>query len=118
MEDLLISVLQMCFQYPVIRQGSLLKDEPYPDHFFTFWNNSADGYGFYDDDETQILYEYDVNFYSIDQEMVYTVLRQAKKILKENGFEVWGDAHDVMSDEQTHDGRGITVSYLKYLKEE
>lgn len=118
MEDLLIELLTLCFHYPVRRQGSILEDEPYPDNFFTFWNNASDGYGFYDNDETQIIYNYDVNFYSVDPERVYSVLRQAKKILKENGFECWGDAHDVLSDEPTHSGRGITVEYLKNLQEE
>lgn len=113
MEDLLIEVLQLCFGYPVFRQGSLAENEPYPKNFFTFWNNASDGYGFYDNDETHISYEYDVNFYSEDIENVYSILRKAKKVLRENGFEVWGEAHDVLSDEPSHFGRGITVSYLK-----
>lgn len=117
MEDFLIDVLSE-FGYPVRRQGSFLESEPYPDNFFTFWNNSADGSGFYDNEEHAILYEYDVNFYSVDVEKAYSVLRDAKKKLKENGFDVWGDAYDVMSDENTHIGRGIGVSYLKTLKGE
>lgn len=112
MEDLLIEILSE-FGYPVRRQGSFLEDEPYPDHFFTFWNVSSDGSGFYDNDEHFIIYTYDVNFYSVDSELVYTVLREAKKRLRNRGFDSWGDAHDVMSDEPTHDGRGITVSYLR-----
>lgn len=117
MEDFLIAVLSE-FGYPVRRQGSFLENEPYPDHFFTFWNNAADGDGFYDNEEHLILYEYEVNFYATDAEKVYSVLRDAKKKLRENGWETWGDAHDVMSDENTHTGRGIGVSYLKVLKGE
>lgn len=112
MEDLLIETLSE-FGYPVRRQGSLLNDEPYPPHFFTFWNVSSEGYGFYDNMETKILYEYDVNFYSIDSEKIYEVLRKAKRKLRAKGFESWGDAHDVASDEPTHDGRGFSVSFLK-----
>ena len=106
------------FGYPVRLQGSLLPDEPYPDSFFTFWNNSSEGGNYYDNDEKSIVYSYDVNFYSISPELVYTVLRQAKKILKENGFIVSGDGHSVVSDEPTHDGRGIDVMYLNYYKQE
>lgn len=117
MEDLLIEILSE-FNFPVKRQGSLLDDEPYPDNFFTFWNSASDGNGFYDNNESCILYEYDVNFYSNNPESVYTVLREAKQELRNAGFESWGDAHDVASDEQTHDGRGIHVSFLKFLQGE
>jgi hypothetical protein len=112
MEDLLIKILSE-FGYPVRRQGSFLETEKYPNHFFTFWNISADGDGFYDNAEHFITYEYDVNFYSVDPEKIYIVLREVKKRLRNCGFESWGDAHDVASDEPTHSGRGITVSYLK-----
>ena len=46
MEDLLISTLEN-LGFPIIRQGSLAEDDEYPQSFFTFWNNSADGQGFY-----------------------------------------------------------------------
>lgn len=113
MEDLLIEILSQ-FGYPVKLQGSLLPDEPYPDHFFTFWNNNSYGEAFYDDDEKSITYDYDVNFYSINPELVYTKLREAKTALKQAGFIVSGDGYSVGSDEPTHDGRGINVKYLKF----
>lgn len=117
MEDFLIEILYS-FGFPVRRQGSFLENEPYPDSFFTFWSNSADAESIYDNRENAILYEYDVNFYSTDVEKVYGILREAKKKLKQNGFEAWGDGYDVASDEGTHFGRGINVSYLKFLEEE
>lgn len=116
MEDFLIQILS-AFGFPVRRQGSLLEDEPYPDSFFTFWNQSSDTQSAYDNKENSVLYEYDVNFYSTDIEKVYETLRKAKEKLKENGWESWGDGYDAASDESTHFGRGIAVSYLK-LKEE
>lgn len=112
MEDLLIETLES-FGFPVKLQGSLLPDEPYPDHFFTFWNNSSESDGFYDNDETSIIYDYDVNFYSINAEWVYSKLREAKTALKKVGFIISGDGYTVASDEQTHDGRGINVKYFK-----
>ena len=114
MEDLLIEVLSS-FGYPVRLQGSLAEDEEYPNNFFTFWNNNSNSQSFYDNDESTIVYDYDVNFYSNDPEAVYTKLREAKKLLKQNGFIVSGDGHSVSSDEPTHDGRGMNVLYLQQL---
>jgi len=117
MEDKLIELLET-FGYPVILQGSLLPDEPYPDSFFTFWNNFSEGENYYDNDEKSTVYSYDVNFYSTNPELIYTKLREVKRLLKENGFIVSGDGHSVVSDEPTHDGRGLDVLYLKYYSQE
>lgn len=112
MEDLLRETL-LDFGYPVKLQGSLASDEKYPDHFFTFWNNDSYGGSFYDDDEHSIVFDYDVNFYSVDSELVYTKLREAKVALKKAGFIVSGDGYSIASDEPTHDGRGMHVLYLR-----
>ena len=112
MEDLLIEILQS-FEYPVILQGSLLPSEKYPDDFFTFWSRDS-GSKFLSNKEVAIYYTYDVNFYSTDPAKVYTVLRATVEKLREAGFIVSGDGHSVVSDEKTHDGRGIEVTYLHY----
>lgn len=112
MEDKLIEILE-AFGVPVFLQGSLADDEPYPDSFFTFWNNDSESSSFYDDDEHSIIYDYDVNFYSTNPQAVYDTLRQAKKALKQAGFIVSGDGYSIDSDEPTHDGRGINAKYFK-----
>ena len=112
MEDLLITTLET-FGYPVMLQGSLSSDEDYPDDFFTFWNASSGDGSHYDDVAASILYEYNVNFYSIDPARVYDVLRAAIVALKSVGFIISGDGHSVPSDEKTHDGRGVDVRMLK-----
>ena len=112
MEDLLISILES-FGYPVLLQGSLLENEPYPDHFFTFWNVASESDGYYDNKETRIVYEYDVNFYSNDPALVYSKLREAIIALKAAGFIVSGDGYSLASDEPTHTGRGVGVMYIK-----
>lgn len=112
MEDLLIETLET-FGYPVRLQGSLLEDEPYPDHFFTFWDNGSQGESYYDNGEVSTLFNYDVNFYSISPAYVYTKLREAKSVLEAAGFIVDGEGHSVASDEQTHDGRGFTALYVR-----
>ena len=114
MEDLLISVLEQ-LGYPVKRQGSLLPDEPYPNHFFTFWNDSADGSSYYSNTETAIMWQYSLNFYSSDPNMVATKLLEAKSLLKASGWVVNGAGYDVASDEPTHTGRGITILYRQKI---
>lgn len=111
MEDLLIQVLEEAFGYPVSLQGSYSPDDEYPDNFFTFWNDSADGSSYYSNDEGAIVWEYSLNFYSNDPVAVNTKLLEAKSVLKANGFIVTGAGYSVMSDEATHTGRGITVTY-------
>ena len=114
MEDLLIEVLSR-IGYPVRLQGSFLANEGYPDSFFTFWNNSSDFEEFYDDIETEVNYVYEVNFYSTDPEKVYNILEMTVEALKDNSFTVDGEGHSVVSDEPTHNGRGIGVSYRKEI---
>ena len=110
MEDLLISTLE-ALGYPVKLQGSLLADEPYPDHFFTFWNDAADGSSYYSNTEGAIIWQYSLNFYSTDALLVNSKLLEAKALLKAAGFIVGGAGYDVMSDETTHTGRGMTFLY-------
>ena len=114
MEDLLISILEQ-LGYPVRRQGSLLPDEPYPDHFFTFWNDSADGMSYYSNNEGAILWQYSLNFYSNDPNLVTTKLLEAKALLKRGGWVVNGAGYDVASDESTHTGRGLTILYRQNI---
>ena len=108
MKDLLISTLEP-LGYPIRQQGSLLPNEAYPESFFTFWNNDASGEGFYDNDETRYTWDFDLNFYSTDPDLVNSKLLEAKALLKAAGFTVTGKGHDVASDEVTHTGRGIHV---------
>lgn len=106
----LINILEP-LGYDIFKQGSLLPDQPYPDTFFTFWNNAADGSAHYDNKETAVSWSYDLNVYSSDPQLVNTVLLQAKELLTDNNWVVSGKGHDVLSDEVTHTGRGITILY-------
>lgn len=110
MEDLLISTLA-ALGYPVRLQGSLLSDESYPDSFFTYWNDSADGSSYYSNNEGAILWAYSLNFYSTDPVLVNSKLLEAKALLKKADFIVSGAGYDVPSDETTHTGRGISLLY-------
>ena len=104
MKDLLIEILES-FGYPVNLQGSLSKDEPYPESFFTFWNNDSYDGNHYDNDAINYVWDFDVNFYSTDPALVNSKLIEAKRKLKQQGFIVPGKGHDVMSDEPNWTGR-------------
>lgn len=112
MKDTLISLLES-FGYPVLLQGSMSEDTAYPESFFTFWNNDSEDGNHYDNDAVSYVWDFDVNFYSIDPSLTNTLLLQAKKLLKQNGFIISGKGYDVASDEPTHTGRGMNVLYLE-----
>lgn len=113
MEDNLIELLST-FGYPVYRQGTFPKDKEYPSNFFTYWNNDSEDHAHYDNNEYGTTWEFAVNFYSNNVSNTYSVLAEAKKLLKQNGWIAPGRGYDVMSDEPTHTGRGIEVYYLEF----
>ena len=116
-KQLLIDTIETKFKdYPIFLQGSFSKDDAYPDHFFTFWNNYTTDTAFYDNFENQVIWNFDLNFYSIDPVLVNTVLLQAKTAVKKVGFIPDGSGYDVLSDEPTHTGRGMTLLYLQKVR--
>lgn len=110
MVDLLKKTLAV-LGLPVKKQGSFKPKQSYPDHFFTFWNDSADGTSYYSNTEGAIVWQYSLNAYSIDPQRTNSMLLEAKKLLNAEGWIVSGAGYDVMSDEPTHTGRGITITY-------
>lgn len=111
LEDKLIELLET-FGFPVFRQGSLSEDEEYPQTFFTFWCNEEAENSAYDNETQSVVYDYDVNVYSDDANQVYSLLRQARTLLKENGFTIVSRGYDIASDEPSHTGRGMNVVYI------
>lgn len=109
MEDALIALLST-FGYKVIRQGSLAEGVPYPDTFFTFWNRSEDDISFYSNESVAVAHSFDVNVYSTDPSLTYSLLDQARSLLKQNGWTITTRGFDVRSDEITHTGRGFEVT--------
>ena len=112
MKDELITLLES-FGYPVRLQGSLAENEQYPDSFFTFWNSDTTDGSHYDNDPINYVWDFDVNFYSINPTLVNTVLLEARTLLKANGWIISGKGYDVATDEPTHTGRGINVIYIE-----
>lgn len=112
MEDTLRNLLET-FGFPVIRQGSLAPEASYPETFFTFWNNSETEQSAYSDQTLAVVYDYDINVYSRSPETVYNLLREARQLLKQNGWQTPDRGHDLASDEITHIGRGMEVTFLQ-----
>ena len=113
-KKLMIDTLEENFKdYPIMLQGSMAIDDAYPDNFFTFFNNNTNDEAFYDNQETTTVWDFDLNFYSIDPDLVNEVLLQAKAILKAQGFIIDGKGYDVLSDEPTHTGRGINILFIE-----
>lgn len=112
MKGTLITLLQT-FAYPVMLQGSLLPDEPYPDTFFTFWNDSTDDGAFYDNNEHKCVWAFTINIYSVYPDKVNTLLIAVRSIFKDHGWIVLGKGYDTPSDEKSHTGRGIDVIYIE-----
>lgn len=112
MVDNLIELLET-FTYPVIRQGSLAPDADYPETFFTYWNNDESGHSFYDNETINVDWIFQVNVYSTDPDLVYSLLGEARTLLKSAGYTISQRGYDVTSDEITHIGRGMVVMYLR-----
>ena len=112
MKNLLINTISE-FGYPIMLQGSMDKNEKYPDHFFTFWNNETYDNSHYDNKANNYTWDFDLNFYSIDPKLVNTILVEAKEKLIKVGAVVSGKGYDVASDEPTHTGRGINVQFIE-----
>lgn len=110
-EDLLINILKET-GFDVIRQGSMAAEDEYPDDFFTFWNNSSFCTSFYDNENTSGIADFDVNFYSNNPQNTYDILQEMTKTLRAQGFIIADSGHDVMSDVETHTGRGINVLFM------
>lgn len=112
-KEKIISLLES-FVLPVYLQGSLAEDAPYPEAFFTFWNNSSLDNLHYDNVPVSYVWNFDVNFYSSDPLLVNTKTQEAIDLLRQNGWIISGKGFDIPSGEITHTGRGFNALYLEF----
>lgn len=113
MEDRLIEVLTALNQGDVYRQGSLDKDQAYPQHFFTFWNPDSPDHAYYDNKAYGTAWAMTVYYYSTDPAETYSALAAAREALLAAGWICPSKGYDVLSDEATHTGRGLDVFFLE-----
>lgn len=112
MEDSLITLLET-FKYPVMRQGSLAKNQEYPATFITFWNNDESAQSFYDNKTASVVYDYSINVYSTSPNTTYSLLDSIRLALLQAGWIITDRGYDVASDEITHTGRGLEAEFLQ-----
>lgn len=112
MESKLIELLES-LGYPCYEQGSLTEDN-IPESFFTYWLTDSEVECF-DNDDKKVLWSYWVYFYTNNPELLSITLKNARKLLKENGFIVDGLGSAVKCDIDTHSGRLLNVYYIEYL---
>lgn len=98
---------------PIFRQGSLGESQEYPDTFLTYWNGGEAEATAYDNDTATVVWRYDANAYSTDPATVYNLIALLRHLLKSAGWQTPDRGHDVATDEITHTGRGLSVTYLK-----
>lgn len=106
MVDLLISLLEE-LGYPVIRQGTLADDEPYPSTFITFRVDNTEDGKHYDNKPICFWWYFDISVYSDDPSLLEKEVAKIKTLLEKNGFQSDGKGYDAVSDESTHTGWGM-----------
>lgn len=116
MEDELINLLENITvnntKFDCYRQGSFTETQTYPDTFYTFWNNSINSHSYYNNKTFFKYYDYDINVYSNDVDLLYTLIDDVIEILESNDYIITNYGHDIVSDEDTHVARGINVLKL------
>ena len=117
--DKLIEVVSPLVDNKMYRQGSLTENDKYPELFATFWENESGDGNHYDNKITASYdYNFDLNIYGSDVELVYETMEKAIFTLKENNFIVNGKGFDIASDEPNYIGRHIEVLYFEREEKE
>ena len=104
-------------EIPIFRQGSLGEADIYPDTFLTFWAGTEYETTAYSNTTATVVWPFDVNAYSTSPATVYSLTAAARDAFKAAGWQTPDRGHDVASDEITHTGRGIRITYLKTLQQ-
>lgn len=102
--------------YEVYEQGSFTDSNEYPEHFFTIFNDDTIPY-YYDNEEFQCVWVFEINFYSISPTKTVNVLLKAKELLQKNKWIISGKGHDVFTASKNHSGRTIEAKYIEKIKE-
>lgn len=113
MKEELIGLLKG-FGYPVILQGTMNPDEPYPESFITFWTDDVSDGSHYDNEAKSYVWDFSVIFYSSDPALVNSKPEEIRRALKEAGYIPQGKGRDIPSDEPTHTGWAMDFYRVEY----
>lgn len=112
--DKLIETVAPFVNNKVYRQGSLTENDKYPELFATFFENESGDGNHYDNTETASYnFDFDLNIYGSDVELVYETMEKVITELKKQKFIVYGKGFDIDSDEPNFIGRHIQVYYFE-----
>lgn len=114
MKQKLIETL-LSFGYPVFLQGTLNPDEAYPKTFITFFTDSTDNNGHFENKTNAVNWYFSVILYSDDPKTVNTKPVEIIAALKQAGFIPQGKGNDILSDEPTHTGWAMDFVITEYL---
>ncbi len=114
MKQKLIDTLS-AFGYPVFLQGTLNPNEAYPQTFITFFVDSTNDNGHFENETTSVNWSFSVILYSADPKVVNTKPNEIRTKLKAAGFIPQGKGNDILSDEPTHTGWAMDFVIIEYL---
>lgn len=115
-KDILISALvELGYEdaKTIFQHGSMSKDEPYPDTFFTYWNDETEDKLFRDNRPDNTEWIFTLSCYSYNPFTLEEEFNKAIQKLKTKGFIINGKGADAISDEPTHTGRDIRLIYIE-----
>lgn len=99
--------------YPVLLQGSLLDDEPYPNEFITFWTADSSSAAEFDNESAETAWTYQIINYCTSPARVAEIAQQIRAALKAAGFISQGKGRDIPSDTPTHTGWACDFIYIE-----
>ena len=98
---------------PYSRQGSYGREDDIPESLFTFWNIKSPEKKFYDNKSNVIEWEWIVYFYTQDNSLLYTKMKEFIKMAKSKGFLIDGEGQDLPSDNPNYIGRYVVLTYVE-----
>lgn len=110
--DKLYEVLNT-YDIPVYLQGSLGKDEPYPENFITYFIEDSEGNVFYDNEPNETDWVINIVYYTHDINLIKDFIPQLINDLKINKFKVIGKGFLTPSDEPSCVGWILPTIYLE-----
>lgn len=101
--------------YGAYEQGSFTTTEEYPNHFFTVWNIDTPIDRHYDNTPSRAVWNFMINFYSIDPLLPEVALENARKLLRENGWIIPNKGRNAVSESRNHFGRELNAYFIEKM---